>query len=81
MCYDGTKLPNPCVVLCGRVPNSAEFLEDIRYSAVADKITRDRFGDMTRYLHNATLAPSGYDRLGKVRPVINHLSSDLYEPH
>ena len=62
----------------------------LHYAAVADKITRDRFRDITRYLHfvdNATLPPRGspgYDRLGKVRPVIDHLSSrftDLYNPH
>ena len=62
----------------------------LHYSAVADRITRDRFREITRYLHfvdNASLTPRGspgYDRLGKVRPVINHLSSrfsDLYDPH
>ena len=62
----------------------------LRYSAIVDRITRDRFRDITRYLHfvdNATLTPRGspgHDRLGKVRPVIDHLSSrfsDLYEPH
>ena len=60
------------------------------YSPIADRITRDRFRDISRYLHfveNATLTPRGspgYDRLGKVRPVIDHLSSrfsDLYDPH
>ena len=60
------------------------------YSPIADRITRDRFCDISRYLHfieNATLTPRGspgYDRLGKVRPVIDHLSSrfsDLYDPH
>ena len=60
------------------------------YSPIADRITRDRFRDISRYLHfveNATLTPRGspgYDRLGKVRPVIDHLSSrfsDLCDPH
>ena len=59
------------------------------YSPIADRITRDRFRDISRYLHfveNATLTSRGspgYDRLGKVRPVIDHLSSrfsDLYDP-
>ena len=62
----------------------------LHYSAIADRITRDRFREITRYLHfadNTTLTPRGspgYDRLGKVRPVIDHLSSrfaDLYNPH
>jgi hypothetical protein len=57
---------------------------------IADKITRDRFREISRYLHfvdNSTLSPKGspgYDRLGKVRPVIDHLSNrfaDLYEPN
>ena len=60
------------------------------YSPIADRITRDHFCNISRYLHfveNATLTPRGspgYDRLGKVRPVIDHLSScfsDLYDPH
>ena len=62
----------------------------LHYSPVADRITRDRFRDISRYLHfvnNDSLTPRGspgYDRLGKVRPVIDHLSSrfsDLYNPH
>ena len=51
-----------------------------RYSPIANKITRDRFVGITRYFHfvdNSTL-PSrtdpGYDKLGKIRPVIDHLS-------
>ena len=61
----------------------------LRYSPIADKISRDRFREISRYLHftdNSTLLPKGspgYDRLGKVRPVIDHLSkqfADLYEP-
>ena len=62
----------------------------LRYSPIADRISRDRFREISRYLHfvdNSTLQPKGspgYDRLGKVRPVIDHLSkqfADLYEPH
>ena len=62
----------------------------LHYSPVADQITRDRFREISRYLHfvdNATLTPRGspgHDRLGKVRPVLDHLSShflDLYDPH
>ena len=62
----------------------------LHYSAVVDRIMRDCFRDITRYLHFVdynTLAPRGslgYDRLGKVRPVIDHLSSHfsaLYNTH
>ena len=61
----------------------------LHYSGIASRITRDRFRELSRYLHfadNAILAPRedpGYDRLGKVRPVIDHLSSrfsNIYDP-
>ena len=64
--------------------------EYLHYSPIADRIPRDRFLEISRYVHftdNATLQPrgsSGHDRLGKVRPIINHLSvkfSELYHPH
>ena len=60
------------------------------YGAIADKITRDRFFDISWYLHfvdNTTLIPwsdPGYDKLGKVRPVIRILSEQFlqnYNPH
>ena len=50
----------------------------LRYSPIADRISRDHFREISRYLHfvdNSTLQPKGspgYDRLGKVRPVIDH---------
>lgn len=62
----------------------------LHYSPIADRISRDRFREISRYIHfvdNTTLperGTPGYDRLGKVRPVIDHLSkrfTDLYEPH
>ena len=62
----------------------------LRYAPVADRITRDRFREIPRYLHfvdNDTLVPrgeDGHDRLGKVRPLIDHLSTkfaEAYEPH
>ena len=62
----------------------------LHYSPIADRISRDRFREISRYLHfadNATLTPRGtpgHDRLGKVRPVIDHLSgrfSDVYNPN
>ena len=62
----------------------------LRYAPVADRISRDRFREVSRYLHfvdNDTLVPrgeEGHDRLGKVRPVIDHLSTkfaEVYQPH
>ena len=62
----------------------------LRYAPIADWISRDRFLEISRYLHfvdNSTLQPKGSpgcDCQGKVRPVIDHLSkqfADLYEPH
>ena len=56
----------------------------------AERISRYRFLEISRYLHfvdNETLArrdfPS-YDRLGKVRPLVNHFSDkfkEVYSPH
>ena len=60
------------------------------YSPIAGRISRDRFREIGRYLHfvnNDTLVPHGdlgYDRLGKIRPLIDHLSSRfkaIYSPH
>ena len=57
----------------------------LHYSPVADRITRDRFREISRYLHftdNSTMVPRGspgHDRLGKVRPVLDHLSSRFEE--
>ena len=60
------------------------------YAPIAERISRDRFLEISRYLHfvdNETLArrdsPS-YDRLGKVRPLVNHFSDkfkEVYSPH
>ena len=61
----------------------------LRYSPVADRIPCWRFREISRYLHfvdNNDLAPRGdpaYDRLGKVRPLIDHLTEKfdtLYKP-
>ena len=57
----------------------------LHYSPIADRITRDRFRDISRYcyfVNNDTLVPRGspgHDRLGKVRPIINHLSAKFAE--
>ena len=68
--------------------NSLPSLEDYwkkdpvyHYAPVADCISRDRFSEISRYLHfvdNSTLVPRtspAYDRLGKIRPLLNHLQS------
>ena len=59
----------------------------LRYTPVADCISRDRFHELSRYLHfvdNDTLIPRGCDghhRLGKVRPLIDHLSTKFAEAY
>ena len=61
----------------------------LRYAHIADHISRWRYCEISRYLHfmnNDNLVQRGdpaYDRLGKVRPLINHLTTKfktLYEP-
>ena len=60
------------------------------YKPIAQRISRDRFRDISRYLHfvdNTTLSQSGsakYDKLGKIRPLINHFQqkfSSAYNPN
>ena len=57
----------------------------LRYFPIADRISRDRFRELSQYLHftnNDTLVPQGspgQDRLGKVRPLIDHLASRFAE--
>ena len=55
------------------------------YAPIADCISRKRFEDITRYLHfadNSSLSPPGtptYDRLDKVRPLMDHLQKKFAE--
>jgi hypothetical protein len=55
------------------------------YGPIADRIARDRYREISRYLHyvdNTTLAPRGsptYDRIGKVHPLLQHLQSRFAE--
>ena len=60
------------------------------YAPIADRISRDRFRDIHRFLHfanNNDLPPRGqpgHDRLGKVRPVLTTLLNQFvssYNPH
>lgn len=59
------------------------------YAPIADRISRDRYREISRYLHftdNSKLSPRGtsnYDRLGKIRPVLNYLQErfkEVYNP-
>ena len=61
-----------------------------RYRPIADRITRDRFLEISRYLHfvdNTTLPPRTdptYDKLGKIRPVLDSVTQQFltgYNPH
>ena len=64
--------------------------EYFRYSPISDRISRSRFREISRYLHfadNSQLpqrGQPGYDKLGKVRPVLEALQSrflQCYNPH
>ena len=75
-----------------RLPEIEDYWKQdpfFHYAPIADRIPRDRFRDISRYLHfcdNSTLAKrgeQGYDRLGKVRPVINAINASVknnYQP-
>ena len=61
-----------------------------RYSPIASRIPRDRFFEISRYLHfadNSSLpgpGTDGYDRLGKVRGIIDMIKSHflaVYDAH
>ena len=60
------------------------------YTPIASRITRERFRELSRYLHfvdNTILPPRedpSYDRLQKIRPFIQHCSERfqaVYSPH
>ena len=60
------------------------------YSPIANRITRDRFFEVHKYLHftdNSELpryGSPGYDKLGKIRPVVEYLNTrflSMYNPH
>ena len=64
--------------------------EYLRYAPIADRISRNRFEEITRYLHfvDNTSLPSrgeeGYSRLQKVEPVISAMKANVksvYHPH
>ena len=62
----------------------------VNYVSISDRISRDRFYDIHRYLHfadNALLpvrGDPGYDRLGKVRGILERVQErcqHIYKPH
>ena len=73
--------------------NSLPSLEDYckidpvyHYAPVSDRISRDRFTEISRYLHfvdNSTLSlrTSPAYRLGKIRPILTHLQSQFSVVH
>jgi hypothetical protein len=83
-----------CSILMAINPRPAIYLNwstdpVYRYDYIADRITRDRYREISRYLHyadNTSLSPrgtSGFDRLGKVRPLLSYLHdrfSSVYTP-
>ena len=75
-----------------RLPSVDDYWSNdelLHYAPISKRIPRWRFREISRYLHfvnNDDLAPRGdpmHDRLGKVRPLIDHLNSkfrSLYDP-
>ena len=60
------------------------------YPSISSRIPRQRFRDISRYLHftdNSALVPRGqlgYDKLGKIRPIIDHCRRVFlqgFDPH
>ena len=76
-----------------RVPDLYDYwstIELYHYFPVASRIPRKRFHELSRFIHfadNATISSQskpGYDRLAKVRPVIETLRASFlssYNPH
>ncbi len=71
------------------LPSINDYWSRDHYAPIADVISRQRFRDISQYLHfvdNDHLVPRGdpsYNRLGKIRPLIEHLGERfeaLYNP-
>ena len=69
-----------------KLPSIADYWKKdmiYHYLPIASRISRDRFIDLNRYLHfvdNSTLSPPhtpGYNKLGKVEPIIAMLRGQL----
>ena len=72
-----------------QLPSIEDYWKQSPVYHYSDKISRRRYREISRYLHfvdNSTLASPGspeYDRLGKVRPLLDHRQSccaALYNP-
>ncbi|KAL5491023.1 hypothetical protein EMCRGX_G016237 [Ephydatia muelleri] len=75
-----------------RLPSYTDYWSknpNMRYRPVADRISRDRFRELQRYLHfidSTTIIPrgqTGHDRLGKIRPILTYVTrecNDVYSP-
>ena len=64
------------------LPSLSDWSKDpiFHYSAIASRISRTRFLEISKYLHfdNQLLAPTstlGYDKLGKIRPVLESIEN------
>ena len=61
--------------------------EYLRYSPIADRITRDRFEQITRHLHFADndnlpeRGEEGFSRLQKVGPIISALKQNFQKAY
>ena len=64
--------------------------DELHFGPIANRISRKRFSDIHRFLHftdNTVLVQrgqAGYDRLGKVRPIMEKVQErliQLYKPH
>ena len=73
-----------------RLPSIYDYWQGSEIFHYSPRISRDRFLQITRYLHfedNTDLQPpgaDGYDRLGKVRRILNLIKScfsAIYNPH
>ena len=76
-------------ILMGLNHLPSETITTMHYAPIADVISRQRFRDISRYLqfvdndHLVLRGDPSYDRLGKVRPLIEHLGERfeaLYNP-
>ena len=72
------------LVVINRLPSLNDYWSHdpcLRYAPVADCTTQDQFREISRYfdfVNNVTLVPrgeEGHDHLGKVRQLIDHLST------
>ena len=85
----GRRSPFPILMGIDCLPSVDDYWSKdplLHYAPIAERIPRLRFREISRYLHfvnNEDLAPRGdpaHDRLGKFRPLLNHLSDKFATP-